>query len=159
MRPRERVLAAAVDSGDRWWVGTDRALHHPAPADASTEAAYACLPWQRIDKAEWDREAEVLRLTRTAPFGEPMPVTVVHLPDPGQLLPLLRERVTASIVVSQPVPLRGEASVRVMARRAPHTDDPLEWSLAFDEGLDPADPAVRSAAERALADVRAQVEA
>jgi hypothetical protein len=32
------------------------------------------------------------------------------------------------------------------------------WALAFDEGLDPADPDILAAAERALDGVRAEVE-
>ncbi len=149
----ERVLAAAQDPSGRWCVGTDRALFLPLD-----DGVLRRIPWQEIEHAEWDQDADILRVTEAAPFGERMPLRVVRLEEPGRLLGLVRERFFASVVVSQHVPLRGPTGVRVVARRRPGSDDPLVWSMAFDEGLDPDAPGVLDAAEQALAEVRGQVE-
>lgn len=151
----ERILAASPETGDpeRWIVGTDRALHVPAePFDR--------IPWEQIEHAEWDRDGQLLRVTRSAPFGAPMPRLELRLRDPDRLTQLIRERVTASVVVSRQVPLERGLGVRVSARRSPsgRRTDELTWSVAFDEGLDPSDPAVLDAAQDALDSVRAQVE-
>jgi len=45
----------------------------------------------------------------------------------------------------------------VIARRAPRGDGPLKWVYEFQEGIDPTDPAVRRAAEAALAAARDEV--
>ncbi len=150
----ERVLAAAPDANQRWSAGTDRALYLPGDDGSSIR-----IPWQQIEHAEWDQDAEILRVTESAPFGEQLPLRVVRLEEPPtRLLSLIRERVTASVVVSQHVPLRGPVGVRVVARRRPGSDEPLVWSVAFDEGLDPDAPGVLDAAEGALTEVRGQVE-
>ena len=48
--------------------------------------------------------------------------------------------------------------LRVIARRPPRGDQPLAWLYEYDEGVDPDDPAVRAAAEEALAVARAEIE-
>lgn len=157
----ERILAAADDVHGRSVVGTDLALHVPAGEGSITpegELAYERIPWEQIERAEWDREAEVLRVTRTAPFGEPMPVRVLRFEHSDRLLGLIRERVTASVVVDRWVALRGDLGIRVVARRRPVGAAEMVWSMVFDEGLDPSDLSVRDAAETALAEVRGEVE-
>jgi hypothetical protein len=152
----ERVLAGGEDVSGRWVVGTDRALYLPASADKPPNR----LAWEQVDHADWDREAELLRVTATAPFGEPLPAWTLRFdkPDP-RLLQLVRERISASVVVEQHVRLQGSRGVRVIGRRQPAgAGDDLVWALAFDEDVDVNDPAVRSAAEDALAAVRAEVE-
>ena len=56
------------------------------------------------------------------------------------------------------MPLDGRRGLRVVARRAPAGDREVTWVYEFDEGVDPADPAVRAVAEDALAAARAEVE-
>lgn len=148
----ERILAADRDFSDRWWVGTNLALHVPE------DAGYRRLPWERIDAVRWDHDAEVLRITETAPFGEPTPSLTANVSTSSRLLRLVRERVMASIVINRHVPLYGKHGVRVLARRRPGTDDPLAWSMVFDAPLDPDDPAVLADAERALDHIRVQIE-
>jgi len=82
------------------------------------------------------------------------PEHVLDVEEPGRLLELVRERVTASVVLQRHVPLEGRRGVRVIARRAPRGDRPVEWLYEYDEGIDPDDPAVRFEAERALAAAR-----
>ena len=52
------------------------------------------------------------------------------------------------------VPIEGRRGVRVIARRSPAGDRGLRWLYEYDAGIDPGDPAVRLAAENALADAR-----
>lgn len=148
----ERILAAEHDPTDLWWIGTNLALYVPE------ESGHRRLPWERIDAARWDREAEVLRITETAPYGERTRTISARVPPAGRLLRLVRERVTASIVVNRHVPLYGKEGVRVLARRRPGTDDPLVWSMVFDPPLDPSDPEVLADAERAVQHIRTQIE-
>ena len=53
--------------------------------------------------------------------------------------------------------MRGRRGVRVVARRAPQGDPSRRWFFAYDEGIDPADPGVRLAADEAMAAARAEV--
>lgn len=145
------MLAASAVADDGWVVGTDHALHLPSGER---------IPWEQVEHAEWDRDTELLHVTRSASFGEPMPRTDVRPLDTDRLLQLIRERVTASVVVSRQLPIEGKLGVRVTGRRSPagpRTDE-LTWSVAFDEGLDPSDPEVLNAAQQALDTVREQVE-
>lgn len=166
----ERVLAADQDVAGHWWVATHLALHVPVEAlPANSElgepsgSAYRRLRWERIDKASWDRDSDALRVAETATFGQVLPTVSARFARAGHtfgrgLLGVIRERVTASIVVNRHVPLYGQQGVRVIARRRPGSADPLEWSMAFDDQLDPAEPQVLADAERAIASIRDQVE-
>ncbi len=150
LEPGERVLAWAR-SGGRWYAGTDRALLLP---DGD---GYRRLGWEQIERAEWDRDRAELLVVETADFGEPEPRHRVKLEDPHRLLELVRERVIASVVVRRYVPVEGRRGLTVVARRAPYRDGPLAWSFVVDRGLDATSPAVRDAAERGLAEARAEI--
>lgn len=136
-----------------WVVGTDRAMYLP-----ESGGSYHRIPWEQVEHAGWERDAEVLRVTGTAPLGETLPVWVLRFEQPDQrLLALVRERISASVVVEQRVAL-GNGGVRVIARRRPGSADDLVWAVAFDDALDPSDPETLAAAEQALASVRSEVE-
>ena len=64
------------------------------------------------------------------------------------------ERVTWARVVDQRMWLNGRAGARIIARRAPGQPS-VSWLVILDRGLDLADPALRSALESALTDLRA----
>ena len=115
------------------------------------------IPWEDVQAADWDRETGVLRVSEVGTWGEARPEHTFTIDEPGRLLELLRERVTASVVFQRSVPVDGRRALRVIARRAPSGDQPISWIYEFDEGVDPADPAVRRAAEDALAAARAEV--
>jgi hypothetical protein len=88
-------------------------------------------------------------------WGEPRPRHVLTIPDTAakdadRLLQLLRERVTASVLVSRHVPVTGRRGVRIIGRRAPSGRADVQWLYEYDEGVDPEDPFVRAAAETAL---------
>lgn len=115
------------------------------------------LPWETVERADWDQDDGVLTVAEVGTWGAPRPVHEVSLTEPGRLLELVRERVTASIVLQRHVPVRGRHGVAVIARRAPRGDRPVQWVYEFEEGVDPDDPEVRRVAEEALAQARSEV--
>ncbi len=151
VEPREPVLAAAPDRDGRWYVGTVAALLVPE------QDGWRRLPWESIEQASWDRDSEHLVVVETADFGEPRPTHRVALPDPERLLQLIRERVTASIVISFFEPVQGKRGITVSGRRSPHSDDEVVWSVLVDPGLDEGSGPVRAAAQRALAAARSEI--
>ncbi len=145
----ERVLASAADIDGAWHVGTDRALL------VAVDGGWRRVRWERVDRARFDDEAERLHVVEVAQLGEPEPTHVLALLQPQRLLDLVRDRVTASVLLSRNVPVEGSRGVKVIARRAP-TGGPVEWSFWLSRGLAADDPRVRAAIDQGLAD--AQVE-
>lgn len=115
------------------------------------------IPWEDVQAADWDADTSTLRVSEVGSWGEERPVHVFTVAEPGRLLELVRERVTASVVLQRHVPVRGRKGVRVIARRAPRGDRPVRWIYEYDAGVDPSDPAVQKAAEEALAAAQAEV--
>jgi hypothetical protein len=146
----ERALAATQVDGE-WHVGTDRALY------LRTDSGWHRIPWQRVDQATWDRDTERFVVVEVADFGQPQPRHEIAMADPGQLLELVRERVTASILLSRHVPVPGSRGMQVIARRAPVPGGEVDWSVRLAESLDPADPQVVRAVEEALAEARSEL--
>lgn len=143
----ERVLAAA-SSPDGELSGTRDALHLP---DGTR------LPWEQVEAADWDREESTFRVSAVGAWGEERPAYAFTLERPDKLLQLVRERVTASIVLQRHVPIDGELGVRIVGRRAPRGDRELTWFFDYDAGVDPGDPFVDHAAQEALAALRGEV--
>ncbi len=115
------------------------------------------IPWEQVQSADWDQDDEVLRVAEVGTWGAQRPIHELALVQPGRLLQLIRERITASIVMQRHVPVVGRNGVFVIARRAPSGDTPLQWIYEFQEGVDPDDPEVMRAAEAALAQARAEL--
>jgi hypothetical protein len=115
------------------------------------------IPWEKVQAADWDQESATLRVSEVGAWGDQRPEHVFTLAEPGRLLELVRERVTASVVLQRHVPVDGGRGVRVIARRAPRGDRPIAWFYEYDEGVDPDDPEVRRAAQEALAAARTEV--
>jgi hypothetical protein len=115
------------------------------------------IPWEDVEAADWDQETSVLRVTEVGSWGQQRPEHRYTLDDPGRLLELVRERVTASIVLQRHVPVDGRRGLRVIARRAPRGDRPVQWVYEYDEGVDPDDPAVVEAADALLQRARDDV--
>lgn len=146
----ERLLAWATGAAGTVG-GTRDALYVPGDPGPRRVA------WESVASAEWDADESALRVTELAPWGEPQPVHLLALDDPTRLLQLVRERVTASIVVQRHVPVRRRQEVRVVGRRAPRGSGEITWLVDYDAALDPADPAVREVVDAALAAARADV--
>ncbi|MEZ0579006.1 hypothetical protein [Nocardioides sp. MH1] len=144
----ERLLAwAETDAGEV--VGGSRdALHLP---DGTR------LPWEQVATADWDVDEGRLHVVEAGTFGEALIEHVLVLGEPDRLLSLLRERVTASIVVQRHVSVRDRLGARVIGRRAPGRAGPIAWFVDYDAGLDPTDPGVSSVVDAALAAARADV--
>lgn len=146
--PGEQVLAWLPSAGSSL-VATHRALLLPEGTDPER------LPWDRVLHASWD--ARSLRITAQAlDGGRPVDLRLPVPADHGSLPEVVRERVKASIVVQHHVELHGEQGARLVARRTPG-DTVLRWSVVFDPGLDPADPALRARADEELARLRASL--
>ena len=77
---------------------------------------------------------------RSARWGEQRPEHAFAIDEPGRLLELVRERVTASVVLQRHVPVDGRRGVRVIARRAPAADRPTLLALRVRRGHRPRRP-------------------
>ncbi len=137
MRRGERVLAVGGDT-----VATRSALYLPGP-DGTVR-----LPWERVEQAGWHDGVLVVRDTGGTRH-------TVRLARPGSIPETVRERITATIVVSTHVRLPG-GGVRVVGRRPLSGDGAVRWSFVFDPGLNADDPGLRAQAEQALEEIRRQ---
>lgn len=144
----ERALASAASAAGSV-VATDRRLLVP------TADGYHSIGWDRVDRAAWDGDAEVLVVAESAPLGSPRRDHRLRVEDPRRLLDVVREQVTASVVLTRHVPIDGSLGVRVTGRRR---RDGIAWLVAVDEGLRLEDPAIRRLVDAAVASVRAEVE-
>lgn len=149
----ERVLASAVGTDGSWLLGTRARLVLVDAAGAAVD-----LPWEQVEDAGWDQETSRLQVREAGEFGRPRREWTPTVTDeePRAFLQLLRERVTASIVVQRQVAVRGKRGVVVACRRNP-TGGPLHWTATFEPGVEPDDPEVHAAAEDLLARVRAEL--
>lgn len=145
--PGERVLAWATGADGTVVGGTRDALYLPHR-----------IAWQDIEGADWDRDTSVLRVIEVVEWGAVRPEHTLIIDEPGRLLELVRERVTASIVLQRHVVVRGRRGLRVIARRAPTGRGETSWLVEYDAGIDPADPLVRLRVEDALAAAMGEVE-
>lgn len=151
LAPGERVLAAAQDANGRWHVGTDLALHIAGPGRIRR------LPWQRVERASWDPDEQRLVVVEVADFGQPESRTSLAVDSPGRLLELVRERVTASVLLVRHVPVQGTNGLKIVARRPPTGGGDIDWSFWLGDRLDPNDPHVRAAARRGLTEARSEL--
>ncbi|MDZ5662383.1 hypothetical protein SFC79_11470 [Nocardioides sp. S-58] len=142
--PGERVLAAATSVEGTVLAGTRDAFYVVVDGESRR------VPWEQVEAAHWDRDTDLFTLSEVGAWGDLRPVHTATLGEPGRLLELVRERVTASVVLQRHVTVDGRRGVRVIARRAPAGSGGVQWVYEYDEGVDPDDPAVRSAAREAL---------
>lgn len=143
----ERVLASArvVGVADPLLAST-HALYIPATGDLDSMTRVA---WTQIDRATWEDPEIVVEALID---GEARRWRI-RVEEPGRVPEVVRERVTASIVFSEHVELLDGAGARIVGRRS-GPDDQIEWSIAFDAGLDPQDKDLRGRAVAALAELR-----
>ncbi len=139
---RPRALAACRDDGGGWLVGTRDALIHVAESERR-------WPWEQVLRAEWDQESEQLTVVPVGDFGHPVEQVILELHDASDLLTLVRERVSASIVLQRWVTVSGKRGFQVFARRPP-SGGRLVWAFELDEGVDPQAPDVQELLDQAL---------
>lgn len=137
----ERLLATA-SGPDGQVAGSREALHLPARR----------IPWEQVENASWSADDAVLTVVEVGAWGEPPPVHRIELDRPGRLLELVRERVTATVLLQRPF-----QGGRVVARRAPTGDRAIAWFLHYDPDADPADPVVKRAADVAITAACAEI--
>lgn len=160
LRAGERVLAATAYSAPEpggWLLGTRLALL-ALPA----EGEVARTPWEQVHDAGWDLETGVLTVSEVGEYGAQRPVRRFTIDEPGRVLELVRERVSASLVMQRRVTVAGAQGLSVIARRPPAGSGEsggLSWYVDFDNELDPSDPVVRDLAAKGLAAARAEVDA
>jgi hypothetical protein len=140
----ERTLATAPTRGGSYVVATSTALHLPTPT-----GGFLRLPWERVDQASWKDGWLHVHETSGGPEHH------VRLTEPGSVPETVRERVTATVVISHSATLPGGATVRIAGRR-PATGGDVRWSFVFGAGQDPSDPGLRAQAEQLLEDLRRQ---
>ncbi len=151
--PGERLLAWAAATDGRVVGGTRDAFYLTDPVGgASTRIA-----WEQVEAADWDGETGTLRVSEVGTWGAQRPEHQVTLENSRRLLQLVRERVSASVVFQQHVPISGRRGLRVVARRAPGGAPGISWFYEYDADIDPEDPEVRRLAADALAVAREQL--
>jgi hypothetical protein len=143
----ERVLAWTEAASGEVLAGTREALY----------LGGVRLAWEEVEAADWDRDTGELRVAEVGRWGEERVEHRYSIEEPRRLLELVRERVTASVLLVRHVPVDGRRGVRVIARRPPTGNRGLRWVFEYDAGIDPDDPDVRLAAEAALAAARQDV--
>lgn len=146
----ERVLAHARDE-ERWLLGTRQALVLVVPGEDPVR-----LPWASVQAADWDNEEERLVVSEVGEFGRARRTWTFALDDPTLLLQLIRERVTASVVLQRGYLVTPKTGFKVIARRAPEGGE-ISWMVEYDAGIDPEDDEVVRAADAALARARSDV--
>ncbi|MGV1006146.1 MAG: hypothetical protein ACOYEV_15575 [Candidatus Nanopelagicales bacterium] len=160
--PGERVLAIAQLGGSEHSgalggtgqvVATNWALLLPVSGGAESAER---VEWDRITAGNWDDGALDVRYQAAA---GPQSQRLV-LPEPGELPAVVRERITHTVVATRRRQLIDESGrttqVLIAARRSPRSDQ-ISWTVAFQDPRVGADPAWRTAADAAIAQLRAQL--
>ncbi len=108
--------------------------------------------WHEVDLARWDSESGILSWAGATGNER------VRIAEPGRLPMLLKDRVDASILVSERI-RAGNVQVQLTGRRdltRPHA--PLLWRADAVDGRTLDRPGVREAVDQRLAELRADVE-
>ena len=92
------------------------------------------LPWEQVEAADWDHDTGRIRVSEVGRWGEQRVEHALTLDETAatgahRLLQLVRERVTASVLLVRHVPITGRRGVRVVARRAPSGSSPVQLVL------------------------------
>jgi hypothetical protein len=153
-------VSAAVDGRVLAW--TESARGHLA---GSPTALYVVphhgvplrLPWEEVQHADWRADDEVLEVVAVGEFGRPRARYSFRLATSTatlRLVQLVRERVTASLVLQRRVNVDGGRGFTVLGRRSP-AGGPVEWYVDYDDGVEP--DAVTAEVDAAVAQARTEV--
>ena len=144
----ETLLNGAADlDGTVWLVATNHSLAHVSPEGNLVWQR----PWHEIDHGSWTRESDLLTVT-WVDRGRP---GQWRLGDEQLFLRTLRERVQASVVLSEELPLSGRRTGRAVIRQDLATGHLLE-QVVLGRGVR-ADDEVEQASAVALDWLREQV--
>ncbi len=152
---RDKVLSFAQEvlsaSGQRWLLGTTAALHVVTPGEEPVT-----LRWETVQAADWNQDESTLTVTEIGEYGQQRASYVFNLENPILLLQLIRERVTASVVLQRGYLVEGKKGFKVIGRRSPNGGE-ITWMHEYDAGIDPERSDVQEAATQALVRARADV--
>ena len=135
---REEILAAVEVQGG-WAAGSRSAVYLPVDG-----AGVRRVPWELVERAEWNADDSAMHLWETAPFGTPMRRTDLVVDDPGPVRPTgpgthQRER-------PDPAPRahigQERCACRGPAEPCPEARPEVTWNLVLDDGVDPDQPGV-----------------
>jgi hypothetical protein len=150
---RERPLAHAWDGEGRAFVASRLALYLPV----GSTGRHRRVPWHLVQTAEWDRDTGVLTLAEWAGPGKQRLITRASFAVADLLLTVVRERVTASVVLTRTAPVEGTDVFVTASIRRRADDGELLLQVSYPVGFDPERPEVVAAAEQAAAQARDDV--
>jgi hypothetical protein len=130
LAPGERVVATFTDAEIGPLVATDRALCR------GDGGGWARLGWEQIDHAVRDQRGQRL-LVYLWPADSPRCVTL-RVPPESPLVALVRQRVSATTLLTTQVRLGDLGQARVTVRRRPATQE-LLWVVRLDPSVDATD--------------------
>lgn len=144
--PKERTLATAHDRTGTWvLVGTARLYAVPPAGDVLAR------PWHLVDGGNWNHD----EFTLTVSWVDGARPQQWVFRDSTALLAALRERVQASVVLAEVIPL-GSRQARVVIRKN-LADGTLHDQTILGRGVRMTDPGVAEALSDARARLREQV--
>ncbi len=143
VRKDERIMASGMGPSKYRppvVIATDRALYF------ATEHEPMRVAWIDIARAGWEQPWLSIYTVR----GEKI---TLHLEPAGELPPVVRDRVTASVVIRERVPLDIGGDIVCVGRRESGSDT-ITWLVEFDPDLDVNSLEIRASADRALTELR-----
>lgn len=147
----ERILAWGSGPGHPRSGGAEGAYVAATERALYVEGTGQRYGWDLVSRASW--EEPVLEVDLLDPAGQPAERLRLEVSTSGDLPAAIHDRVTASVVVSELIEVSDGVRARMVARRA-SDDAPVRWSVVFEAGVDPRDPALQEQARQALAALR-----
>ena len=150
-----KVLSAAPEADSRMWLVAE--TYHLALVDSGRPAGEGLVwsrPWHEVDSGSWSREASTLTVT-WADRSRPGQWRLAEGMRERVFLQTLRERVQATVVVGEDLPLAGRRTGRAVIRQDLRTGDLVE-QVVLGRGVR-ADEEVAAASAQTLAFLREQI--
>ena len=132
------VLACATAAGGEVVVITQ----HRFVVLGEAASVLTSAPWHLVEGGAWESDVDTLVVS----WVDGSPVARWPIPEPGRLPEAFRERVQASIVLTEHLDLGPRRRVRVVLRKDLRTGQLLDQIL-LGRGVSLDDPGVREAAE------------
>lgn len=169
-------VAALVPEGERlmaWGTGPARVDGEPTIVVATDKTFIAPgylgpISWTDLARAEWsDTLLEVVTLRGMQGLEPPVRI---NLDEPGSVPQVVWERIESRIILQRHIELEGKLGARVIAKRSdrkskpniettsqlesigvPATEEePVEWLVVFDAGINTEDPTIRARVDDAV---------
>ena len=147
----ERVLVTDRDAAGAQVLATTFAIYHRD--SSSPEDPWRRLEWAETRNVSWDRKQGTLHLRALVP-GSASDMTLTLAPR-TPIAALARERVAATVLASERVPLGERDTAVLSARRRPGSAE-LTWVVVLNGDADPDDADVRARVSSAIRRLRAE---